>query len=65
MYLAMKLLAASSEVSEKQISFMRLKRRGIDPAGSGTGSKTAFGGLKANYRIPISVNFSCIDIVSI
>jgi hypothetical protein len=35
----MNLLAASSEVSEKQFYFMRLKKRGID-------LKTAFGGLK-------------------
>jgi len=42
----MKLLATSSEVSEKQFYFMCRKQRGIDPAYRTGRLKTASGGLK-------------------
>jgi hypothetical protein len=49
----MKLFTASSEISEKQFYFMRLKRRGINPAHRRQ-AKTATGGL--NLRLNLFVN---------
>ena len=57
----MKHLAASSEVSEKQIYFMRHKQRGIDPACRTGKLKTASGGIKIKYILFIAILFLLAD----